>query len=110
MGLGRLTSVQSVTWICTKHTKSWLVHGSNIFGVRTSRRQHQTHKTHHGSDLGEATTFPLIVFFVAFHGGPHLNGILSWDSQVGVPKFSQLGLSQLWGHIFHMQTSDCNEV
>jgi hypothetical protein len=29
----------------------------------------------------------------------HPNVILSWDSQVGVPKFSQLGLSQLWGPI-----------
>jgi hypothetical protein len=29
--------------------------------------------------------------------GPHPNGILSWDSQVGVSKFLNLGLSQLWG-------------
>jgi hypothetical protein len=27
------------------------------------------HKTHHGPDLGEATTFPLIVYFVPLHGG-----------------------------------------
>ncbi len=31
--------------------------------------------------------------------GPHLNDFLSQDSQVGVLKFSQLGLSRLWGHI-----------
>jgi hypothetical protein len=30
-------------------------------------RQTQTHKTHHGPDLGEATTFPLIVYFVPLH-------------------------------------------
>jgi hypothetical protein len=28
-----------------------------------------THLTHHGPDSGEATTFPLIVFFVAFRQG-----------------------------------------
>jgi hypothetical protein len=28
-----------------------------------------THKTHHGPDSGEATTFPHIVFFTLLHGG-----------------------------------------
>jgi hypothetical protein len=28
----------------------------------------RTHNTHHGPDLGEATTFPLIVFFMLGHG------------------------------------------
>jgi hypothetical protein len=27
-----------------------------------------THKTHHDLDLGEATTFPLIIYFVPGHG------------------------------------------
>jgi hypothetical protein len=31
--------------------------------------------------------------------GPHPNGFLSWDSQVGVSKFPQLGLPQLRGRI-----------
>jgi hypothetical protein len=31
--------------------------------------------------------------------GPHPNGILSRDSQVGVPIFLELGLLQLWGRI-----------
>jgi hypothetical protein len=31
--------------------------------------------------------------------GPHPNGFLSQDSQVGVPKFPQLGLPQLWRRI-----------
>ncbi len=30
---------------------------------------------------------------------PHPNGLLSWDSQVGVPKSPKLGLSQLWSPI-----------
>jgi hypothetical protein len=40
----------------------------NTFGARTSHEQTQTHKTHHDQNLGEATTFPLIVFFVFDHG------------------------------------------
>jgi hypothetical protein len=43
------------------------MHSLNTFGVRTSHMQTQTHKTHHGLDLGEATTFPLIVYFVPLH-------------------------------------------
>jgi hypothetical protein len=31
--------------------------------------------------------------------GPHPNGILSWDSQLGVLKLLKLGLPQLWGPI-----------
>ncbi len=30
--------------------------------------QTRTSKTHHGSDLEEATTFPLIVYYVPSHG------------------------------------------
>jgi hypothetical protein len=29
----------------------------------------QIHKTHHGPNLGEATTFPFIIFFVISHEG-----------------------------------------
>jgi len=43
------------------------MHSWSTFGARTSHGQTQTHKTHHGLDLGEATTFPLIVYFVPFH-------------------------------------------
>jgi hypothetical protein len=67
MRLGRMTCNQSLTQICTNQTTSWLVHSWNIFGVRTSHRQTWTHTTHHGSDLGEATTFPLVVYFVPGH-------------------------------------------
>jgi hypothetical protein len=57
--------------------------------------QIQTHKTHHGRDLGEATTFPLILYFVRGHGTSIQMAFLSQNSQVGVLKFPQL-LSQLW--------------
>jgi hypothetical protein len=57
-----------LTWTYTNQTISWLVHNLNIFGAWMSHEQTQTHKTHHSLDLGEATTFPLIVYFVPCHG------------------------------------------
>jgi hypothetical protein len=43
------------------------------------------HKIHHGPDLGEAITFPLIVYFVPFHEA-HIQmafclGTPKWESQ-----------------------------
>ncbi len=35
----------------------------NTFGARRSHERPQTHKTHHGPNSREATTFPHIVFF-----------------------------------------------
>jgi hypothetical protein len=68
MGLGRMTSNQSLTRTCIKHqTTSWLVHSWSTFGAKTNHVQIRTHKIHHGLDLGEATTFPLIVYFVFGH-------------------------------------------
>ncbi len=43
------------------------MHNLNTFGVRTSHEQPQTHKIQHGLDLGEATTFPLIVYSTPLH-------------------------------------------
>jgi hypothetical protein len=43
------------------------MHNLSTFGAGTSHGQIQTHKTHHGPDLGEATTFPFIVYFVPLH-------------------------------------------
>jgi hypothetical protein len=37
------------------------------FGARTNHVQTRTHKTKHGPNLGEATTFPLIIYFVPTH-------------------------------------------
>jgi hypothetical protein len=49
--------------------------------------------THHGSDSGEATTFPHIVCASPRH--PHPNGFLSRDFQGRVPKLSRFGLPRL---------------
>jgi hypothetical protein len=39
-------------------------------------------KTHHGPDLGEATTFPLIVYYVPFHEAHiQMTFCLNWDSR-----------------------------
>ncbi len=56
-------------------------------------RTHKTHKTHHGPDLGEATIFPLIVFFVFGHKAYTQMSFCPRTPKLGVPK---LGLSQLW--------------
>jgi len=64
---------------------SWLVHNWNTFGTKMNHGQTQTHKTHHGPDLGEATTFPLIVYFVPLHKS-HIQmafypGTPKWESR-----------------------------
>jgi hypothetical protein len=85
MGLGRRTNNYLITQICINQTQSWLVHSLSTFGVRMSHGQPRIHKTHHSSNLGEATTFPLIVFFAALHGG-HIQMAFcprtpKWESQ-----------------------------
>jgi hypothetical protein len=44
------------------------MHNRSTFGAWMNHEETWTHKTHHVLDLGEATTFPLIVFFVPSHG------------------------------------------
>jgi len=39
----------------------------NIFSAWTTHEQTWIHKIHHGPNLGEATIFPLIVYFVHGH-------------------------------------------
>jgi hypothetical protein len=56
----------------------------------------QTHKVHHGPNLGEATTFPLIVFFVISHGGYIQMSFFPKTPKLRILKFPKLELSQLW--------------
>jgi hypothetical protein len=85
MRLGRMTSNQLLTRTCTNQTTSWLVHSRSTFSARMSHGQIRTHKTHHGSDLGEATTFPLIVYSMLGHGTStqmsFCPGTLKWESR-----------------------------
>jgi hypothetical protein len=45
---------------------------------------------------GEATTFPLIVFFVFGHGAYTQMSLCFATPKLGILKFSKLGLLQLW--------------
>jgi hypothetical protein len=64
------------------------MHSLSTFGARTSHgqiRTHKTHKTHHDLNLGEATTFPLIVYSMPLHK-VHIQmtfclGTPKWESQ-----------------------------
>jgi hypothetical protein len=55
----------------------------------------QIHKTHHDPYLGEATTFPLIVFSMLGHGACTQMSFCPITPKLGVPKFAKLGLSRL---------------
>jgi hypothetical protein len=67
--------------------RSW-----NTFGARTHHMQTRTHKTHHDPNLGETTTFPLIVFFVPSHMPYTQMSFCLNTPKLGVPKFPKLGL------------------
>jgi hypothetical protein len=58
--------IYSLEFVSNQPT-SWLVQCWNTFGARTNHGQPRTHKTHHGPDSGEATTFPHIVYFAPLH-------------------------------------------
>jgi hypothetical protein len=54
--------------------------------------------THHGPDSGEATTFPLIVFFATPRRG-YIQMALFPGTPKGSPKLSRFGLPGLWAFI-----------
>ncbi len=66
MGLGKVTSINYSHGLAQNQHRV-VVHDWSTFSARMNHGQTQTHKTHHGPDLGEATTFPLIVYFVLLH-------------------------------------------
>jgi hypothetical protein len=43
------------------------MHSLSTFSAKTSHGQPQSQKPHHGMDLGEAITFPLIVYSLPLH-------------------------------------------
>jgi hypothetical protein len=71
------------------------MHSWNTFGAPTNHEQTWTHKTHHGSDLGETTTFPLIVFFMHGHGPNNQTSFCTRTPMLGVPKLELLWLWKL---------------
>jgi len=86
------------TGLHTTH-KKWSMHSWSTFGAKTNHEQHGHIRLTTARTWGEATTFPLIVYYVASHEAYIQMAFLSRDSWVGVPKSCQLGLSQLWSPI-----------
>ncbi len=72
------------------------MHSWCTFDARTSHRQTQTHKTPHGLDLGESTTFPFIVFSMHGHKTSTQMSFCPKTPKLKLPKFSKLRFSRLW--------------
>ncbi len=64
--------------------------------MRTNHGHTRIHKTHHGSDLGEAATFPLIIFAMICHRGYIQMSFCLGSPKLEVLKFPKLGLLALW--------------
>jgi hypothetical protein len=95
MGLGRIDKLQLLTRTCTKLTQG----GWCIVGTRLVLKRATGNSNSQDSPLGGSHHLPPYSILCASPRRPHPNGILSWDSQVGVSKFLNLGLLQLWGPI-----------
>jgi hypothetical protein len=65
---------------------SWLVHSA-----KTSHEHTRIHKIHHGLNLGEATTFPLIVLYGPSHGVYIQMSFCTKIPKLGVPKNFKIG-------------------
>ncbi len=64
--------------------------------VTMSHWHTRIHKTHHGLDLREGTTFPLIVFSMINHVSYIQMSFCLGIPKLGIPKFPKLGLSAFW--------------
>jgi hypothetical protein len=71
----------------------------HVFGVGTSHGLTRIHLTHHGPDSGEATTFPLIVFFAAPRGGYIQMALFPGTPKLesrNCPEIVPVGVPGLW--------------
>ncbi len=75
------------------------MHSWNTFGVGTNHKQTRTHKIHHGSDLGETTTFPPYSIIRACHEAYTQMSFCPKIPKLRVPEFSKLGFLRLWRFI-----------
>jgi hypothetical protein len=92
MGTRKSDKHQLLIRTCANQTTSWLMHSLNTFGARTSHEQTQTHKIHHGPNLREATTFPLIVYFVPLHEAQ-----IQMTFCLGTPKWKSQNFQTIYG-------------
>jgi hypothetical protein len=74
------------------------MHSWSTFGANTSHGQTQTHKTHHGLDLKEATTFPLILYFVPLHK-PHIQMAFRLRTLIVSLEIAKVGILMTLGPI-----------
>jgi hypothetical protein len=96
--LGRGTRRSSLN-LHPKQTTKLLVHIREHPWVLGQATGTLTHKTHHGPDSGEATTFPHIVFSATLHGG-YIQMVLSprtpkLESR-NCPETVPVGVPRLW--------------
>jgi hypothetical protein len=98
MGLGRIDKLQLLTRTCTKPTQSdkCIVGTLLVLGWTMGNSNTQDSPR---PGLGGSHHLPPYSIFYTSPQGPHPNGFLSQDSQVGVLKFQQLGLPPLWERI-----------
>jgi hypothetical protein len=96
--LGRGTNRSSLN-LHPKQTTKWLVHIPGHPWVLGQATGTLDHKTHHGPDSGEATTFPHIVYSAARNGGyiqmAQIPGTPKLESR-NCPGFVPVGVPGLW--------------
>jgi len=94
-GLRRLTSNSIIHTDLHKPNNKLVSAYLSIFGARMNHEQTQTHKIHHGLDLGETNTFPLLVLYVLSHRASTQMSFSPMTPNLGVSKFPKLGLLRL---------------
>jgi hypothetical protein len=96
-GLGWMTSRSIIhTSLHKPNNKLVILRNWNTFGARTRHEHTWTHKTHYDPNLGETSTFPLILFFMISHRGCIQMSFCPKTPKLGIPKFSKLWFPQLW--------------
>jgi len=91
IAFGALKVLYIHSWrTCTNQTTSWLMHSWSTFGARTNHIHTWTHKTHHGPD------FFFVILFVISHEGYIQMSFYPKTPNLGVLKFSKLGLLLFW--------------
>jgi len=103
--LGRGTSRSSLN-LHPKQTTKWLVHIPGHPWVLGQATGTSDHKTHHGPDSGEATTFPHIVF-----SAPHFGDYVQMALFPGTPKLESRNCPKIVPvrvlALWELITSDC---
>jgi hypothetical protein len=99
MGLERVTSTYSLTWTCTKSNNQLISTLLEHFWCSDKPRATSDSQDSPQPRLGGNHHLPPYSILYAFPQGPHLNGFLSQDSQMGVPKLPTLEFPRLCGAI-----------